>query len=208
MRRKANLETRIAQCVHFLVTSPESKQGQWLEEMPFGELHLELGCGKGRFTVEAAKREPSVLFVALEKITNVIVIALERTKREELQNVRFINGLADDLMSFFAAGEVSRIYINFCDPWSTRRHEKRRLTGRRFLELYKQILHPGGEIHFKTDDLPLFEYSLSELEQCGFAVLEKSRDLHKNKPVGVMTDYEVKFHEQGIPIHRARFMLS
>ena len=217
-------------CAHLLVAQPEALRGQWLERFfrdsvpdspPFGnavpdslpsgnvepvkptfrELHIELGCGKGLFAVETAKREPDVLFLALEKVANVIVIALERTAQEGLRNVRYINEPVDDLATFFSEGEVSRIYINFCDPWPARRHNKRRLTGRRFLEIYKQTLRPGGEIHFKTDDLPLFDFSLNEFEQCSFLLLNTLRDLHKNGPVGVMTDYEKKFYEQGAPIY-------
>jgi len=230
MRRKPNLEPRLEKCAHLLVAQPEALRGQWLErfirdkvpdsppfgntvpdplpfgsvvpdKQPFGELHIELGCGKGLFAVETAKREPDVLFIALEKVSNVIVIALERTAQEGVRNVRYINKPVDDLTTFFSEGEVSRIYINFCDPWPARRHMKRRLTGRRFLEIYKQTLRPGGEIHFKTDDLSLFDFSLNEFEQCGFLLLNTLRDLHKNGPVGVMTDYETKFYEQGAPIY-------
>jgi len=171
------------------------------DKLPFRELHIELGCGKGLFAVETAKREPDILFIALERVANVIVIALERSKQEGLCNVRYINGLVDDLAMFFSEGEVSRIYINFCDPWPARRHVRRRLTGQRFLEIYKQVLRPGGEIHFKTDDLPLFEFSLNEFEQSGFLRLNTTRDLHKNGPVGIMTDYEKKFYEKGAPIY-------
>jgi tRNA (guanine-N7-)-methyltransferase len=131
-----------------------------------------------------------------------MIIAVERAAAEALRNVRFINAFADDLASYFAPGEVSRIYLNFCDPWPSNRHAKRRLTHRRFLESYMQVLNPGGEIHFKTDNLPLFEYSLLEFERGGFTLTEVTRDLHKNGPVGVMTDYEMKFFTQGLPINR------
>jgi len=210
MRRKPNLEPRLEKCAHLLVAQPEALSGQWLDcffrnsvadSPPFGELHIELGCGKGLFAVETAKREPDILFIALEKVANVIVIALERAVQEGLRNVLYINKPVDDLATFFSEGEVSRIYINFCDPWPARRHMRRRLTGRLFLEIYKQILRPGGEIHFKTDDLPLFEFSLNEFEQCGFLMLNTLRDLHKNGSIGVMTEYETKFYEQGAPIY-------
>jgi len=210
MRRKPNLEPRLEKCAHLLVAQPEALRGLWLERffrnsvpdsLPFGALHIELGCGKGLFAVETAKREPDILFIALEKVANVIIIALERTEQEGLRNVRYINKPVDDLAEFFSEGEVSRIYINFCDPWPAHRHIKRRLTERRFLEIYKQILLPGGEIHFKTDDLPLFEFSLNEFEQCGFLTFNTLRDLHKNGPVGIMTEYETKFYEQGAPIY-------
>jgi len=222
MRRKPNLDERTARCAHMLVSDPEALRGRWLDEVhPVGmytdgsgpdkgrrerllydALHIELGCGKGLFTVESAKAEPGTLFVAVEKISNVLVIALERAAVECLRNVLFINTLVDNIAEYFAGGEVSRIYINFCDPWPTNRHKKRRLTGRRFLEMYKLVLRPDGEIHFKTDNLPLFEFSLREFEDCGFEILETERDLHRSGPVGVMTDYELKFYSLGLPIYK------
>ena len=202
MRRKTNLDSRIERCSHLLIAKPEDQRGRWHEELDFRELHVELGCGKGLFTVETAKGEPDVLLVGLEKVSNVLVIALEHTEQEGLQNVRFINRLADDLADFFIPDEVSRLYINFCDPWPTNRHKKRRLTGQRFLDIYRNVLRPDGEIHFKTDDLPLFEFSLIELERCGFALSDVTYNLHESELVGVMTDYEVKFHELGMPIYR------
>ena len=200
MRRKPKLESRVDMCAHLLITHPESLRGRWREEFQFGELHVELGCGKGRFTVETAQCHPEVFFVALEKLTNVMVVALERAVNDGFENIRFINGLADNFAAFFGVGEVSRIYINFCDPWPANRHAKRRLTGQRFLEMYKQVLKLNGEIHFKTDDLPLFDYSLGEFERCGFKLSEVTRDLHANGQVDIMTDYEDKFHQQGKPI--------
>jgi len=202
MRRKQNLDSRLESCANLLVAEPEKKRGFWLSEYEYNDLFIELGCGKGRFTVDTAKTKPDTLFVALEKISNVLVMAMERTYREELQNIRYINKLADDLTSFFSYGEVSRIYINFCDPWPSRRHEKRRLTGQKFLALYKQILRPNGDIHFKTDNLLLFEYSLNEFEKNGFLLSDVSYDLHKDKNTGIMTDYEKKFHDTGMPIYR------
>ena len=189
-------------CLDILVKEPSAHRGNWLEAFGYREMRVEIGCGKGRFTAEVAKAEPDVLFVALEKVESVIIIALERAVAEGLQNVKFISALADDVTDFFASGEVSDIYINFCDPWPANRHIRRRLTGQRFLELYRKILIPGGKLHFKTDNLPLFEYSLLELERCGFELLDVVRDLHSGGPVGAMTDYELKFHSQGLPIYK------
>jgi len=202
MRRKSKLDNRIEICGSFLVAEPEKYCGCWLESFNFNELHIELGCGKGLFTAEKAKSEPDILLVGLEKISNVLVIALERAMKEDLKNVRYINRLADDILSFFAESEVSKIYLNFCDPWPARRHAKRRLTGECFLEMYKKILRSGGEIHFKTDNLPLFEFSLNEFKRCGFTLSEISYNLHENEIAGIMTDYESKFYEKGIPINR------
>ncbi|MCL2391673.1 MAG: tRNA (guanosine(46)-N7)-methyltransferase TrmB [Oscillospiraceae bacterium] len=202
MRRKPNLDARLDRCAHLLTLDPESYRGRWLSKHPFKKLHIELGCGKGLFTVETAKSSPDVLLVALEKTANVMVIALELAQKQEMKNVRFINALADNLDKFFAPGEVSRIYLNFSDPWPAKRHIKRRMTAPAFLALYRQILCPDGQIHFKTDNLPLFEYSVCAFEQAGFTVLEQTIDLHKDGPIGVMTDYEIKFHAQGVPINK------
>ena len=202
MRRKRNLKSRVERCGHLLVSTPEKLRGCWLDVFKFRELHIELGCGKGLFTVETAKNESDTLLVALEKTSNVLIIALERTKPAGLNNIRYINRLADYLTDYFDEGEVSRIYINFCDPWPANRHKKRRLTGEPFLALYKHVLRPGGEVHFKTDNLPLFEFSLEELYRCGFTLPEVNHNLHERGDVGVMTDYEVRFHEQGLPIYK------
>ena len=218
MRRKRRLDSRMMSCGHLLVPEPEMFCGCWLEEfssdgllseeLRYEELHIELGCGKGIFTVETAKKMPKSLILGLEKISNVLVVAMERAGEENIKNVRFINRLADDLTSFFAESEISRIYINFCDPWPANRHKKRRLTGQQFLEKYKRVLKPNGEIHFKTDNLPLFEFSLEELEKNGFTLSEVSYNLHEFKPAGVMTDYEMKFYEQGIKINRCVAAIS
>lgn len=202
MRRKPNLDKRIERCNALLITEPETLKGQWLSQFGFDELHLELGCGKGSFTAQTATQSPDVLLVALEKVDNVLIAALEKAFGLNLQNVRFLCNLADDLTDFFGSDEVSRIYINFCDPWPARRHAKRRLTGQAFLELYKVVLCKGGEVHFKTDNLDLFEFSLAEFDRNGFTLSEISRNLHEFGPGGIMTDYEVKFHSKGQPIYR------
>ena len=216
IRKKPNLKARTERCAHLVINDPGSFRGRWLDEFGqcglvnetecensrFNELHIELGCGKGQFTVDIAIASSGVFHIALEKTADAMIIALERASAANLQNVRFINAYAERLSDFFEDGEASRIYINFCDPWPSNRHAKRRLTNRQFLELYSRILRPGGEVHFKTDNAPLFEYSLREFEYCGYELKESTRDLHKDRPVGIMTDYEKKFHSQGIPICR------
>jgi len=208
MRRKHNLASRIEKCSDYLVENPNAFRGLWLDGYDYGELHIELGCGKGLFTTETAKASPEILLVALEKTANVLVSALERAAMERLRNVRFLNVLVENLADCFAPGEVSRIYINFCDPWPSNRHAKRRLTAQGFLEVYRQILRPDGEIHFKTDNGSLFDFSLREFESTGFTLSEETRDLHKNGPAGVMTDYESRFYEQGFPIYHSKHIMS
>ena len=203
MRKKKNLVPRMERCGDFLIRDPYDRAGHWRELMPEArELRLELGCGKGRFTAGTAAAEPDVLFIAVEMVPDAMVVAMERCVGAGLTNVYFVDANADQLPSFFAPGEVDRIYLNFSDPWPSNRHAKRRLTHGNFLRLYRQVLKMGGQIHFKTDNQPLFEFSVDEIPNFGFTLSEVTRNLHEHGPVGVMTDYEAKFYEQGLPINR------
>ena len=112
------------------------------------------------------------------------------------------DGDAALLPDMFASGEVDRLYINFCDPWPKSNQKRRRLTHGNFLKCYRQVLPMGGQIHFKTDNDKLFQWSVEEIPQYGFALSEVTRDLHADGPVGVMTDYEAKFYELGKNINR------
>ena len=203
MRKKKNLIPRMERCGDRLIREPYAMPGKWRELMPQArELRVELGCGKGRFTAGTAAAEPDVLFIAVERVPDAMVMAMERCVAQGLTNVFFIDANADQLPLFFAPGEVDRIYINFCDPWPSNRHAKRRLTHGNFLRLYRQVLKMGGQIHFKTDNQDLFSFSIEELPLFGFELSEVTRDLHADGPVGVMTDYEAKFYGQGLPICR------
>lgn len=196
-------------CGCILINKPENLKGKWLERnRDYKDLHIELGCGKGSFTVQTAKAHPEILFVAIEKNPDVLVIAMERLLNEGLKNVLFICSDAMLLEEYFEVKEVSCIYINFCDPWPARRHEKRRLTSNRFLPVYKSLLKPGGEIHFKTDNTPLFEYSIEQLLNNGFELRDVTRNLHENGVCGAMTDYEEKFHGIGMHICRLEAVLK
>ena len=203
MRKKKNLVPRMERCGDFLIRDPYDRAGHWRELMPEArELRLELGCGKGRFTAGTAAAEPDVLFIAVEMVPDAMVVAMERCVNAGLTNVYFVDANADQLPSFFAPGEVDRIYLNFSDHWPSNRHAKRRLTHGNFLRLYRQVLKMGGQIHFKTDNQGLFEFSVDEIPNFGFTLSEVTRNLHEYGPVGVMTDYEAKFYEQGLPINR------
>ena len=201
MRKKKNLIPRMERHADRRIMDPYAMPGRWRELMPEArEIRVEVGCGKGLFTAESAAAEPDVLFVAVEMVPEAVVVAMERCAERE--NVRFVIADAKELPSFFAPGEVDRIYLNFSDPWPSRRHARRRLTHGRALRGYREILHPGGQIWMKTDNVPLFDFSLSELPRYGFSLSEVTRDLHADGVVGPMTDYEKKFHAQGVPICR------
>lgn len=203
MRKKAHLDRRMERQSARLVERPEANRGRWRALLPgCREVRLELGCGKGRFTVETAKAEPEVLFVAVERVADAMVMAMERAEAAGLSNVFFIDGDARALDGWFAPGEVSRVYLNFSDPWPSNRQAKRRLTHPDFLRLYAAVLAPGGEIHFKTDNRGLFDWSLFQFPKAGYALKEVTRDLHAHGVSGVMTDYEEKFYREGKPICR------
>ena len=203
MRKKPNLIPRMERCAAYQVKEPESWRGRWRERLtPDCELRLELGCGKGRFTAQTAAAHPEDLYVAVERVPDAMVMAMERAQAMGLRNVLFIDADAARLSDYFAPDEVERIYINFCDPWPTNRHAKRRLTHLNFLELYRNVLRDGGEIHFKTDNRGLFEWSLLQFPQADYILRDVTRDLHAQGIQGIMTDYEEKFHSLGTPINR------
>ena len=203
MRKKKNLLPRMERCGAYQIKDPYERKGRWHDLMPEAkEIRVELGCGKGRFTVETAAAEPDVLLIAVEKVPDAMVVAMERAAKAELHNVFFIDIDANQLPEIFDAGEVDRIYVNFCDPWPPKRQAKRRLTHGNFLKLYRKVLKDGGQIHFKTDNAPLFAWSVEEIPQFGFTLSEVTDDLHANGPVGIMTGYEEKFYALGTPINR------
>ena len=206
MRKKPNLVPRMERCARLLIDTSETpfaRRGRWRELMPgAAELHLELGCGKGRFTVETAAQNPDVLFIAVERVPDAMVIAMERANELGLTNVFFVDDDARRLPELFAPDEVDRIYVNFCDPWPGHRHSKRRLTAVGFLELYRQVLKDGGQLHFKTDNRDLYEWSLFQFPKAGYELSEVTRNLHEHGICGVMTDYEEKFHNLGTHINR------
>ena len=179
MRKKPNLVPRWERCAGLLENTPETHRGRWLEDFPgHDRLCLELGCGKGRFTAGMAAEEPGALLCAVEKVPDAMVVAMERVRDAGLTNVRFL------------------------DRDAKKKQFKRRLTAPGFQKLYFDLLPPGGEVWLKTDNVPLYEWSLEQFQACGWTLKEVTRDLHEHGIQGVMTDYEAKFHEQGVKINR------
>ena len=203
MRKKPNLAARMERCAKLLIQDPVSMRGRWRELYPEArQLRLELGCGKGRFSSETAERNPEVLYIALERVPDAMITAMERCQAKELSNIFFIDGDAALLRDYFAPDEVDLIYINFCDPWPGMKHARRRLTHEQFLILYRGVLKQGGELRFKSDNRDLFEWSLFQFPKAGYELSQVTRDLHGGGIQGIMTDYEEKFHLMGAPINR------
>ena len=182
----------------------EEQQGRWSEV--FGReapLYVELGTGKGDFISQMAEREPGVNFIGIEAQQDVLYAAAKKVAAMELKNVRLLVFDINEIERIFAPGEVDRFFLNFCDPWPKKRHYKRRLTYRGFLEKYRHLLKKGGELHFKTDNRPLFDFSLKEFEAAELAVRDVSYDLHaEGRPDNIMTEYERKFSGYGEKINR------
>lgn len=203
MRKKKNLNPRMEACAALWIRKPTEYKGRWRELKPDAAMvRLEIGCGKGRFTAQTAAAHPEDLYVAVERVPDAMVIAMERCRDMGLTNVFFIDGDAAVLSDYFAPDEVDLLYINFCDPWPSLKHAPRRLTHENFLRSYRRVLKDGGQIHFKSDNRDLFEWSLFQFPKAGFELSEVSRDLHANGICGIMTDYEEKFHQLGTPINR------
>lgn len=178
MRKRSICPARMERCAQYLIQAPEEYRGHWRDLKPdAAELRLELGCGKGRFTAETAAANPDVLYIALERVPDAMIIAMERVQEKGLNNVFFIDGDAAQLREYFAPDEVDLLYINFCDPWPSHKHARRRLTHENFLILYRGILRMGGEIHFKTDNRDLFTYSLFQFPKAGYRLSQVTRDL-------------------------------
>ena len=179
-------------------------KGHWHEI--FGRkapLHVELGTGKGKFISEMAERYPEVNFVGIESQQDVLYYVAEKIREKGLTNVRLLVFDVTNILEIFAAGEVSRFYINFCDPWPKVRHAKRRLTHVNFLDKYAIALTAGGEIFFKTDNRILFDFSLEQFAERHLELDQVTFDLHgAAAPFNIMTEYETKFSSMGTKINR------
>lgn len=205
LRNKPWAEEFITSHPEVIIPNPEEYKGNW--QRIFGNdhpIHIEVGTGKGQFVTGMALANPDINYVGIELYTSVIVVALEKViEANTPPNLRLLKVNGADLDKYFAKGDVSRVYLNFSDPWPKTRHAKRRLTHEGFLKLYESILIDGGEIHFKTDNRGLFEYSLVSMSEYGMLLKYVSLDLHANMPEdNIMTEYEEKFSAKGQPIYR------
>ncbi len=207
MRKMRNLEPRMERCAALRITEPGARKGAWRALKPDATaLWVEVGCGKGKFTAESAAANPDVLLIAVERCREAMVVAMEKAQSMGLTNVFYIDMDVAKIEEIFAGSEIDRLFINFPDPWPRKKNAKRRLTHRGFLDKYCRVVKSGGQIHFKTDNAPLFEYSVEEFATCGLEVKNLTRDLHKDGIVGIMTGYEEKFHALGTPINRCEIV--
>ena len=212
MRKKKHRDERMSACSEFIIKSREDiLNNSRLSDVTgiIKPVHLEIGCGKGSFIAECAKRNPDINYIAMEKVTDVIILAAEKVRDSMIENVSFINGDAKNIPEYLLKGEVSRIYLNFSDPWPKSGHYKRRLTYKDFLEIYKSVLTDDGELFFKTDNRSLFDFSLEQFEACGFKLRNVTYDLHASQynDENIVTEYETIFSEKGFKINRVEAYL-
>lgn len=212
---------------HPIVVKEEKEQkGKWAEV--FGNhnpIHIEIGMGKGQFILSLAKRNPEINYIGVERYSSVLLRAVEKYNEmcgqkpliedvtdteqlriwEEIPNVRFICMDAADITEVFEPGEIQKIYLNFSDPWPKKRHARRRLTSKEFFGRYEKVLSTEGVVEFKTDNTELFQFSLDEVAEAGWALRAHTWDLHHDEVMNVgnvMTEYEEKFSSMGNPIHK------
>nr|MBE6545195.1 tRNA (guanosine(46)-N7)-methyltransferase TrmB [Oscillospiraceae bacterium] len=207
MRKKKNSESRLAAQARYLfhtdnvMTDPAATLGRAGDKV-----FLEIGAGKGGFACAMAERHADACYFAMERVTDCVVLAAERAasgEYGELDNLRFVIDTADNLMHIFAPGTVDAIFLNFSDPWSKKGYAKRRLTHRRYLAMYLNLLRDGGVLRFKTDNTGLFDFSLEEIEAMGLTPTVVTRDLHASgwNEGNIMTEYEKNFSEMGMKIN-------
>ena len=214
LRRKPWIEEAIKNYTSILfLEEPTDMKGKWETQFPRPEqpLHVEFGTGKGQFISGMAALHPDVNYIGMEVQEGVIYYAAQKTAEKDppVDNVRLILGDVSEILNIFDEGEVDVIYLNFSDPWPKKRHAKRRLTHVGFLEKYRRLLKKPGELHFKTDNRPLFDFSLEQFEEAGLRVQDVSYDLHaENRSDNIMTEYERKFSGFGEKINRCEVIFE
>lgn len=214
MHKKSRLEERIEACgdiVKIADLSDKNMKRAALtpEYVPFNDifgnnnpLYLEIGCGKGKFVCEMAKKLPDKNFIACEKISNVLIEALERAKEENINNVYFLNCAAEVLQKYFPQGSIERIYLNFSNPLPKEGYKKQRLTHPRFLSIYGGLLKKGGLIIQKTDDEDFYKFSVDSFKEAGFEVLSACENYLLTEEEDVETEHERRFKDMGKRIFR------
>ncbi len=203
LRKVKNAYEDLCKDSKYFISNPKDYKGKW-NELVFknnNKIEIEVGCGKGQFMMGLAQKFPDTNFIAIEKYDSVLIRTLEKALTYDIPNLRLVLLDANQLTEVFEKEEVSRIYLNFSDPWPKKRHAKRRLTSYIYLDIYKQILPINGEIFQKTDNRGLFESSLESFSQNNWYLSNISLDLHKTDTFNIMTEYEEKWSPKG-PIYR------
>lgn len=194
-----------------VIDNPKEYKGKWRELFKNNNpIYIEIGMGKGKFIIENAIKNPNINFIGIEKFSSVLVRAIERKENNEndLSNLVFLRFDAEYIEDIFDKSEIGRIYLNFSDPWPKDRHAKRRLTSKEYFKRYDNILCKDGKVIFKTDNKDLFDFSLDQIDLAGWKLINSTNDLHNSEYVkgNIMTEYEERFVNEGVPINRLEAM--
>lgn len=196
----------------FVIQNPEDYRGKWKRSYFRNEnpVYIEIGMGKGNFIIKSAMQNPDINYIGIEMYSSVLIRAVEKMNEfsamnKAPKNLIFVSFDATYIEKLFDRNEIDRIYLNFSDPWPKNRHAKRRLTSERFLNKYISFLKKDGEIHFKTDNNILFEYSVDTLKEQNWKILALTRDLHNDEILNqgnIMTEYETIFTKKSTKINK------
>ena len=195
----------------FVIKNPCEYRGKWNDCIFRNEhpIHIEIGMGKGQFLLTNAAQNPQINYIGIERYSSVLLRAVEKLDETAVctrvtENLRFLCIDAREISQIFADNEISRIYLNFSDPWPKARHARRRLTSKEYFARYDTILAPEGRIEFKTDNRELFDFSIEQLESSDmWEIAACTYDLHHDTSMNsgnIMTEYEAKFSSLGNPI--------
>lgn len=205
------LEERLERYADAIELTPERWRGRWAEVCWRGigagaeagryrEVRLDLGCGKGAFAVEAARREPDVLFVAMDAEPICVAYAAQRVCESGLPNVVVVPGTGMRIREFFSPGELAIIYLNFPTPFPRKRDAHLRMASMERLMDFRDVLVTGGEVSFKTDSQPLFDFMLTQVPLAGYRIVRESRDARADFPDEPASEYEERLSAQGAKV--------
>lgn len=219
LRGRKNIRESLESQPDLVVLEPGQYKGRWREF--FGNdrpIHIECGMGKGQFISRMSCNNPDINYIGMDIYDELLRRGSEKARAlwksekdaDEVPNLALVRGNAEYLDTMFEPGELERVYLNFSDPWPKSKHARRRLTHFRFLQKYAYALSDIGEIHFKTDSLSLFEFSLNSFADAEIQLRNISLDLHRDgiRDDLVLTEYETKFVGQGMPIYRLEAVIG
>jgi len=173
---------------------------------------LELGCGKGEYTIGLARAYPQYNFIGVDVKGARIWTGAKVALREGISNVAFIRSRIEFIESFFGKDEIDEIWITFPDPQLKKRRNKKRLTGSRFLSMYRNFLKKTGQLHLKTDNEVMFSYTWELIKLNNFELISGTNDLYESDFTGpardIQTFYEKQFLEEGLKIHYLQFRIN
>ncbi len=195
----------------YCINEPKDCRGKWNQIFKNDNpIHIEVGMGKGQFITSLALLHPDINYIGIEMYSSVLVRAIEHAEAleaagKDVSNLMFIRMDARELLEVFETDEVSKIYLNFSDPWPKERHAKRRLTSVQFLQRYEKIIPQGALVEFKTDNIDLFNFSLEQVKEARWMLIAHTNDLHNDARMNegnIMTEYEARFSAKGNPINK------